>query len=150
MPTRSEFIDYAISADTNDCIIWPFAVRQSSGYGAHSVRSKGEKTNYDVHRYVCCQAHGPAPKGLEAAHKCGQKLCINPRHLYWATPSKNMQDALEHGVLRGGGRYRQRIFDLERAEIAASKESLAVLAARYKIPRTYAGFLRRQSLQYDL
>lgn len=149
--SREQFIIYALSGPTDDCVIWPFAVRQSSGYGAHSVRTKGLKRNHDAHRYVCEKAHGSPPEGrYEAAHRCGQKLCVNPRHLYWATPSRNIQDALQHGVMRGGGRYRQRIFDLERAEIVASKESLAVLAERYDIPRTYAGFLRRQPLQFDL
>ena len=148
--SREQFIADALDTSTDDCIMWPFAVRQSSGYGAHSTRRPGMKRNWDAHRYVCEQAHGQPPENHEAAHRCGNKLCINPQHLYWSTRHRNMQDAVEHGVMRGGGRYRQRIFENERAEIAASKESLAVLAERYSIPRTYAGFLRRQPLQFDL
>ena len=148
--SREQFINDALATSSDDCIMWPFAVRQSSGYAAHSTRRSGVKRNWDAHRYVCEQAHGPAPENGQAAHRCGKKLCINPRHLYWAFPAENMQDAVEHGVLKGGGRYRQRIFAAQRAEIAASTESLAAIAEKYNIPRTYAGFLRRQPLQFDL
>lgn len=37
----------------------------------------------------------------EAAHRCGNRLCCNPRHLYWATADENRRD-------RYGDRYGDR------------------------------------------
>jgi hypothetical protein len=141
---REQFIADVIGAHQSECVIWPFAVRASSGYGAHSFRSDGVKHNVDAHRHVCQEAHGPALPGQQAAHMCGNKLCVNPSHLYWADPSENMADAKRHGTLKGGGRYRQRIFSAEIKDICASSESLVVLAARYGSDPSYIGRLKRQ------
>lgn len=141
--SREQFILDALAASTDDCIVWPFAVRKSSGYAAHSTLESGVKRNYDAHRHVCERAHGPAPENHHAAHQCGNKLCINPRHLYWATPKENAADTTKHGTWRGGGRYRQRIFEKEREDIINSNESILVLAERYGIRPTYAAYIRR-------
>jgi len=140
-----DFIDDAISSDVEDCIIWPFAVRKSSGYGAYTFRVDGAKKNSDVHRYVCSLVHGEGHEGMQAAHSCGKPLCINPRHLKWATPLENMADAMAHGTLRGGGRYRQRIFSVQMVDIKTSRESLLSLAERYDMAPSYIGRLRRNA-----
>lgn len=121
--------------------MWPFAVRKSSGYGAYEA--PGRK-NGDVHRYVCAIAHGPADAGMQAAHRCGVKLCVNPNHLYWADPLTNMADAKSHGTLRGGGRWRQRLFDEEISEIVNSTESLIAIGARFGMAPAYIGKIRRK------
>lgn len=141
---REQFIADALSSDIGECILWPFAVRKSSGYGAHSFRRAGKKGNLDAHRYVCELAHGQAPtRWYQAAHSCGNKLCINPRHLRWAFPTDNMTDAIEHGTLRGGGRYRQRFFEEHIADICTSGESLSRLAEKYGSDVPYIGRLKR-------
>lgn len=141
---REQFVSDALSADVEACIVWPFAVRKSSGYGAHSYSCAGHKINVDVHRYVCGKAHGlPEYAHMQAAHRCGNKLCINQRHLYWATPAENMADAISHGTLRGGGRYRQRFFEPQIADICTSTDSLVVLAAKYGTQPSYVGRIRQ-------
>jgi hypothetical protein len=146
MSKRIDFIDDALASNTDDCLVWPFAVRKSSGYGAHSGLKNGKKLNYDVHRFVCKEAHGSAPNGLpEAAHTCGNKLCINPRHLYWASHKQNMDDAKKHGTIRGGGRHRQRIFADDVAFIANSDLSLIQLAEKFQTSASYIGRLRRSA-----
>lgn len=81
----------------DDCLVWPFG--QSYGYG--NVRWNGR--TIASHRLMCLMVHGPAPEGCtDAAHKCGNKLCCNPRHLKHATASENQRDKIEHGtILRG-------------------------------------------------
>lgn len=141
---RRDFINQVIDTQIDDCIIWPFAVRKSNGYGAYDISIEGKKKNFDIHNFVCRIVHGEPEKGEQAAHSCGQKLCINPKHLRWTTPLENMQDAKNHGTLIGGGRYRQRIFAPQRAEIVSSRESLVTIGARFGIPPAYAGWIRRR------
>lgn len=140
--TRADFIAFALASDTDQCILWPFAVRKSSGYGAHNYRINGRKVSCDIHRHTCQRAHGDRPD-MEAAHSCGVKLCINRRHLYWATHAANMADAKRHGTLRGGGRWRQRFFAPQIAHIVASNGSHLALAERYDTTASYIGQLRR-------
>jgi len=33
----------------------------------------------------------------DAAHSCGERMCINPRHLRWATRKENEADKVAHG-----------------------------------------------------
>jgi hypothetical protein len=138
-----QFIDDALASDAGDCIEWPFAVRKSSGYPAYTYRSSGRKISVDAHRYVCALAHGKPIDDEQAAHSCGTKICINPRHLRWATPQENMDDAKSHGTLKGGGRYRQRIFEPEIEDICTSGDSLLALAEKYSSDVAYIGRVKR-------
>lgn len=141
---RDDFVALALVSDTDSCIMWPFAVRKSSGYGAHNT-PRPEKRNVDAHRHVCTLAHGVAPTNLhEAAHACGWKLCINPKHLSWQLHIINMADAVNAGTLRGGGRGRQRLFAREREYIKSSGKSLLVLASEFDMEPSHIGRVRRE------
>lgn len=149
-PAR-DFIEAVLIGATDECVLWPFAVRKSSGYAAWQ-RPRGEgPRSIDAHRYICERTHGSAPTpDHEASHRCGKKTCVNPRHIYWADHFENMDDAKRHGTLRGGGRYRQRISQHDRAMIQGSKESLVTIAKRYNMEPSYIGRIRRSARQFDL
>lgn len=89
--TSLPLLEKALTAETDDCLLWPYA--QINGYGQSGTRVHGTRI---AHKIVCLLAHGEQPEGKEAAHKCGVRLCINPRHLYWATRVENMADMLGH------------------------------------------------------
>jgi hypothetical protein len=97
---RAFFEVAASQSDATACIKWPFSV-QTSGYGQVRLGSRVRR----VHRLMCETIHGeqPSPKH-EAAHSCGEKLCINPHHLRWSTHSENIADKLDHGTHNLGER----------------------------------------------
>jgi hypothetical protein len=48
---------------------------------------------------VCEYLNGPPPPNKpQAAHKCGNRSCINGLHVYWASQSDNEHDKIEHGT----------------------------------------------------
>jgi len=52
-----------------------------------------------AHRLVCQTVHGAPPfEGAEAAHHCGNRLCVNPQHIRWATAAENARDRIMHGT----------------------------------------------------
>lgn len=83
-----------LNQQTDDCVLWPFS-KTSWGYGHLQVDGKMRQ----VHRLACEHLHGPPPTDLhQAAHTCGVRLCVNSRHLRWATRKENEADKVKHGT----------------------------------------------------
>lgn len=95
-------IERATLYESECCLIWPFA-KTRAGYGAFTNKHGGKTSN--AHHVVCERVYGPALIGFEAAHSCGNKLCINPRHLRWATRKENEADKQIHGTGAEGERH---------------------------------------------
>jgi HNH endonuclease len=92
-PKGMNFITAALASNSLDCILWPYTLHR--GYGRMEPNGKRIR----VHRYVCERAHGPAPHpDYGAAHLCGVKACINPRHLRWSSRSQNATDRIIHAL----------------------------------------------------
>lgn len=61
------------------------------------LRSKGSpRKNLLVHRLVCEAFHGPAPVGLDCAHRDGDCSNNRPSNLRWATHRENLRDKWKH------------------------------------------------------
>lgn len=54
-------------------------------------------TQMNAHRAVLLWETGEPKPGLFACHKCRNKHCVNPEHLYWGTCSENHQDKIRDG-----------------------------------------------------
>jgi DNA-binding XRE family transcriptional regulator len=92
--TREQDFERLLAIETDDCVLWPFA-KNSHGYGY--VFSGGQMRR--THVLACVNAHGARPERHDAAHSCRVRLCMNPRHLRWATRSENMADNEAFGTL---------------------------------------------------
>lgn len=92
---------------SNDCILWPFGtvVSRSSVYAVVYVSEPREQVL--AHRLMCELVHGKPDADNQAAHSCGNGLCINPHHLRWATRRENEADKLIHGTHQLGERNAQ-------------------------------------------
>lgn len=124
---------------------WPFAIRASSGYGAHDIKVGGKTRNFDAHHYVCLLAHGQPPAGKpNALHTCNNRPCINPHHVFWGSHQANMDQMRRERRAVGGGRYRQRFFERERAAIVNSPLGLVKLSRKLETDPAYIARIRRE------
>jgi hypothetical protein len=49
------------------------------------------------HIYSWKLHHGAIPKGQQVLHKCDNRLCVRPDHLYLGTAEQNVQDQKDRG-----------------------------------------------------
>jgi HNH endonuclease len=76
------------------CWIWT-AARKPNGYGELVVQQR----RWYAHRYSYQLAFGDIPSGMLVCHRCNNKPCVNPSHLYVGTYSQNMLDAFKDGLI---------------------------------------------------
>lgn len=75
---------------TETCWNWKNSTRR--GYGAFKFNGK----QYNAHRFSWYLTYGKWPK-KEALHKCNNRKCVNPNHLYEGTQKDNVRDAIVAG-----------------------------------------------------
>lgn len=124
-----------IDGATDDCVDeWPFSFIR--GYPRVSIGKKG----LQAHRYVCELTHGaPADPKMHAAHSCGNRRCVNPRHIRWLTAIDNIAEKKVHGTAAYGERHH--VAKLTAATVRQIRErrphsTLKSLAAEYGVSKS--------------
>ena len=76
----------------NKCWNWT-ASCDGKGYGQFSLNGK----NHRAHRIAWEFCEGKIPDKLFVCHKCDNKKCVNPDHLFLGTALSNVQDMDKKG-----------------------------------------------------
>lgn len=82
-----------------ECWNWKASLN-TGGYGQFA-NGKKSRLGYCLpciaSRVVWEMTQGPIPKGLFVLHKCGNRKCVNPEHLYVGDQFDNMRDRKQDG-----------------------------------------------------
>ena len=97
-----------------DCWNWLGPIT-GAGYGHFWMGGRTTGKDISVHRlsWKLYNKQG-VPEGLWILHKCDNRKCCNPNHLYAGTPSMNQSDRMERNPIRGGRESSMSLGNIER------------------------------------
>lgn len=87
----------AVTANSDKCWEWQASISRK-GYGRTSLYRRMRP----AHRHAWELTYGTIPSDLCVLHKCDNRKCCNPRHLFLGTYQDNMDDMVAKGRDRHG------------------------------------------------
>lgn len=106
---------------------WEWQQSKYNGYG----RLVRDGRSWPAHAYSYTAFVGPIPDGMQINHKCHNRVCVNPEHIYAGTQKQNvkdMNDAGRRNQARGSRDGNSKITE-EIAKEIFNHEGIARLAA---------------------
>jgi len=103
-----------VTTTWDGCWEW-IGSKNPKGYGCFRVRG----TLKPAHRVAYDLFVGIIPEGLRVLHKCDNRACVNPKHLWLGTNQDNTNDMISKG--RDNLRTQQKYFTREE-KLAAHRE----------------------------
>lgn len=82
------------SAGPDGCWVW-MAGKHDAGYGSFMV--KKELGDFLAHRISYAIHYGIDPSDLFVCHRCDNRICCNPNHLFLGTDQDNKDDMVSKG-----------------------------------------------------
>ena len=122
-------------AGPDDC--WNFsACDNGTGYKLISYGGR----NIRAHRASWAIHNGPIPDDLCVLHRCDNRACVNPEHLFLGTRKENMADMMAKG--RGVFRRNAKLKEHQVREIRSSSGPLREAARHYGVSRSLISKIR--------
>lgn len=120
-------------AFVNDCWEWQAHVCPKTGYGKLTTPTK----NYKAHRLSYELFKEPVPEDLMVCHKCDNRLCVNPDHLFVGTRIDNAYDMVRK-ERQGGAKLTWETVN----EIRQTSGPLQPIADRYGVSKNLISLVK--------
>lgn len=114
---------------TDSCWIWQSSTNHA-GYGRMNYKGIIEK----AHRLSYLIHFGEIPNGAHVLHKCDNRLCVNPEHLFLGNQQINMQDKFDKGRSQfGADAPRAKINEAQAIAILLDNRPYSKIATEYNL-----------------
>lgn len=111
---RAKFRSKIVVGKPDECWLWVGGM-SSNGYGAAYLESQKLISS---HRAAWIVANGEIPDGLAVLHRCDNKRCCNPAHLFLGTYGENNTDRSQKGrSCRGSQSHHAKLTESQVADI---------------------------------
>lgn len=124
---------WALVKKTPSC--WEFTGNiHSDGYGFYCFQKKRMLT----HRLSYIFAHGSIPDGLCVLHKCDNRPCVKPAHLWLGTRTDNNRDMVQKKRNRGASGEQHPSAKLKKQQVTEIRDLFSAgVASQGKIAQLY-------------
>lgn len=113
----------------NGCLEWQGPIAPN-GYG----QTKWNRAYFSAHKFSWTLHRGNVQDGMLVLHKCDNKRCVDPEHLYIGTGQQNSADAIARGQIKTGTQHAlSKLTDAQIAEARNSAESIKGMAAKFGV-----------------
>lgn len=111
---------------------WQWTAATSHGYASMGYQGKIKKVCTLIYELFILE--DSIPTGLCVLHKCDNRSCINPDHLYLGTKGDNIRDRTERNPISFMGRSKLSDDDISRIKyLVLSGYDKQMLANEYKV-----------------
>jgi hypothetical protein len=130
---------HSVDAETG-CWNWTRTV-SDGGYGRISRTGR-----YDLAHRVAFEVFvGSIPSGMLVCHKCDNRRCINPEHLFLGDHKDNASDMVQKGrSLRGEKHHNAKLTAEQAAAIRADARKYREIAVDYGVTYGLIGHIKQQ------
>jgi hypothetical protein len=140
-----ERFDHKSKANSEtDCIEW-VGTKNKGGYGLTKINGKTTHVHRAAYELVC----GAIPDGLHVLHKCDNRSCINPSHLFLGTNQDNMDDRNTKGrqaCLKGELNGCAKLTEGQVRDIRSDNRLHREIAADYGVVKSTVSAIKRAAL----
>jgi len=137
---RQRIETYSIPEPNSGCWIWTGGMSKV-GYG---ICSSENKKTVSAHRLSYRVFKCEIPDGMVVAHKCDNKLCVNPDHLWIGTHKENSNDMVKKGRSAFGEKCGKSKLNQKNVDfIRSSHLSHRALGKMFNVSHANIGYIKR-------
>ena len=139
------FRKHAVIGAPDECWIWQGPMFKN-GYGRLYLN---RKTSVPASRAAMVLKHGHIDPKLEVCHKCDNRACVNPDHLFIGTTKDNAMDKAAKGrthAMPGAANPNARLTEYDVKSIRLSGLRHAELAEKYSVSESLIRAIRKREV----
>lgn len=129
---ENKFLSKVDIKSDDECWYWA-STKFPNGYGRFKFKEDGRWRDLLAHRVSYEIKNGEIPKGLVICHKCDNRSCVNPNHLFAGTQAQNLAD-----MDRKGRRVNYDKSGERNPSSKLTKEQVIEIRNKY-VPKVYTG-----------